>query len=622
MTIVSGLERARVALERGVRIPSGALTGHVARSWERCVQRGMDPAREPNNMIVMHGELNARRERNALLRKLAIAEMQLLYSQIAGSNIMIAFGDADGVVLDTISDRQFADSSVGRSIIPGSTWNEADRGTNALGLTLLERESVAIYGREHFFSSHGQLSCMAAPVLDASGDIVGLLDASCCNEARQQHTHALVRMAAAQIENGLIFQQQSDNLIVAFHPRVEYLDTLSAGLIALSRDGRVRSLNRPCQALLAGLKANIGSAFEDLFDAKYTVAMNSILRGGVVRLRDRSGSGVFMVCRRIGNRTRPSVQTGRRPVVAETVPQATDIGFVAEDPRLRQQMAGLDEVVKRRLPVHIFGETGTGKELIAHHIHTLSGRSGEFVAVNCGAVAESLFVAELFGHERGAFTHARTEGAPGLIRAADKGTLFLDEVADIPPSAQTSLLRFLDQMEVRPVGGHAVHKVDVQIVSATNRRLIEAVSKRMFRADLFYRLSTVEIDLPPLRERKDFGAMVQYILGKISPDMAITDAAIDRLRAMPWQGNVRELTTVLQRAVLRAETDYLDEISVLSGDPRTAEVCPDCAGHILKTQRCQQIRDTYDACGANIAEVARILGISRTTIYKHLRIFG
>lgn len=144
----------------------------------------------------------------------------------------------------------------------------------------------------------------------------------------------------------------------------------------------------------------------------------------------------------------------------------------------------------------------------------------------------------------------------------------------------------------------------------------------MFRADLFYRLSTVEIDLPPLRERKDFGAMVQYILGKISPDMAITDAAIDRLRAMPWQGNVRELTTVLQRAVLRAETDYLDEISVLSGDPRTAEVCPDCAGHILKTQRCQQIRDTYDACGANIAEVARILGISRTTIYKHLRIFG
>lgn len=147
--------------------------------------------------------------------------MQILYSQIAGSDFMIALADSDAVVLDTISDQRFAESTAGRTIIPGSTWDEATRGTNALGVVVTERQPAAVYGREHYFACHGDLSCMAAPICDSDGRMLGLLDASCANDARQQHTHVLVRMAASQIENGLIYQEREGEFIFAFHPRME-----------------------------------------------------------------------------------------------------------------------------------------------------------------------------------------------------------------------------------------------------------------------------------------------------------------------------------------------------------------------------------------------------------------
>lgn len=618
MQYVSGLERARAALERGSRFPAGALGEIVSKSWQRCVERGLDPRGSPLSSVIEVAELNRKREQNALLRRFAIAEMQMLHQQIAGSNFMIAFGDRDGVVLDTISDHHFADSSDGRTIIPGSLWQEQERGTNALGLAVLERAPVAIYGREHYFSCHGHLSCMAAPIFNAGGEIIGLLDASCSNEARQQHTHALVKMAAAQIENSLIFHERAELLIFAFHPRVEYLDTLSAGLMAISRDGTVHSLNRPSRALLAGLEPTVGSHFEDLFDARLGTAMDSVLGGGIVRIDDRAGSSVFMVCRQFdrgGAERAPAKPVRTSPIV----PSRADLGFVCEDPALKRQMRGLEQATRLRLAVHIHGETGTGKEMMARHVHAVSARKGAFVAVNCGAIAESLFIAELFGHERGAFTNARNEGSPGLVRTADKGTLFLDEVADIPAPAQTALLRFLDSMEVRPVGGQKTAHVDVQIVSATNRDLKQAVAERRFRADLYYRLSGYDIQLPALRDRTDFAAIVLHLLHQVAPEFAITDEAIERLRLKPWPGNARELKAALQRAVIESDVDYIDENAVAIDQPDLHGTCSECRSHVLARRKCQQIRETYVSVDRNIAEVARLLGISRTTVYKHLR---
>ena len=493
MQPLTPVDRARLALERGQRIPEAALPPAIVESWRRCLELGLDPNASPSEIVTPFAEVT--RKRNALrtLRGLALAEMQALHSQIAGSNFMIAFADADGVVLDTLSDQAFADSAAGRDIIPGSVWFESARGTNALGLALATSAPAAVYGREHFFASHGGLSCMAAPIVDPRGALVGLLDASCANEARQQHTHALVRMAAVQVENSLIFQDRPDSFILAFHPRGEFLDTLSAGLLATSADGQVHSVNRAGAALLAGLPAKGGANFAALFDRRFGEALTEMLNGGIVRIRDRAGSSVFMACRRIG---RPHAGASRSAQNAESAAPK----FVASDPRVEASLKDLGEALALSMPVHLSGETGVGKELMARHVHDLTGRRGQFVAINCGAMPETLFVAELFGHERGAFTNARADGALGLARQADRGTLFLDEVSEIPLAAQTALLRFLDSGEIRPVGGRGALVVDVQIVSATNRSLSEIVAARLFRQDLMFRLNAYTIELPPLRD--------------------------------------------------------------------------------------------------------------------------
>ena len=622
MQHLSGMDRARNALERGDRFPVGALQSVVADSWQRCRDLNLDPRGAPRHSVVTFSDVKRRREAGAAMRLLALAEMQLLYSQISGSNFMIALGDADGIVLDTISDQHFADSAAGRAIIPGSMWEESERGTNALGLAGVTGKPIAIYGREHYFACHGHLSCMAAPILNSDGEVLGLLDASCAHEARQEHTHALVRMAAAQIENGLIFQESSKSFVFAFHPRLEYIDTQSAGLISVSLDGRVLSLNRPGKALLHGLVFTTGQHFDSLFEAGFGVAVDGLLKGGVIRIRDRAGSGVFMVCRQIGDQ-RPPV-TARKGGALPALLQKDDApDFVCDDPVLKRALGNLAEAAALGMPIHITGETGTGKELMARHVHRLSGRKGEFVAVNCGAVPEELFIAEIFGHERGAFTNARTEGSPGLARTADRGTLFLDEVADIPLATQTSLLRFLDCMEVRSVGSQKAQKIDVQIVSATNCDLEAMVAQRLFRADLYYRLNAYMICLPPLAARSDFAAVVRHLMQVIAPGIPVTDAAIQALADRKWPGNIRELKTVLQRALVRRKADYIDENCfddiAQRRDIISSDCCHECRGRPLSRAKCQEIRAIYRKTEENISRTARELGLSRTTVYKHIR---
>lgn len=617
--------QARVAREAGVRVPGGVLSPEIARSWERCLAGGLDPMRRPEEAVIAFAEVRARREEQALLRRLALAQMQLLYEQIAGSNFMIAFADAGGVVLDALSDPSFADSEAGRSIVPGSVWLEGGRGTNALGLALVERAPVSINGREHFFACHGHLSCAAVPIFDPADRLVGLLDASSSNEARQQHTHALVRMAAAAVENGLIVNGRPDVLLLALHPRAEYLDTLSAGLVALSPDGELVSINRAARGLLAGLDTTAGGAFDALFEPDLGVVVDELRRAGIARVRDRAGSLLYVACRRFAApplRVSPPASAPRLPMRTPVSPAASPDAFVCEDALLLRRMRGLAAATRERLAVHIHGETGTGKELMARHVHALSGRSGAFVPINCGAVPESLFIAELFGHDRGAFTNARNEGAPGLIRLADRGTLFLDEVGDIPLAAQTALLRFLDTMEVRALGGGKIATLDVQIVSATNRDLAAAVAARQFRADLYYRLNGLCIEIPPLRERGDFPAIVRHLLARQATKVSIDDAGIERLRQRSWPGNIRELQFWLRRAAIETDGDGegLTPLSCEDGGDNGAPTCAHCSPHALSRDRCRRIRETFAATGGNIQQTARRLGISRTTVYKHLEI--
>ncbi len=304
-------------------------------------------------------------------------------------------------------------------------------------------------------------------------------------------------------------------------------------------------------------------------------------------------------------------------------------------------------VVERVAPtdtsVAIYGESGTGKELVARAIHARSRRAaGPFIKVNCGALAETLLESELFGHEKGAFTGA-IKRKLGRFELADQGTLFLDEIGDVSPSMQTKLLRVLQEREFERVGGEQSVKVEVRVLSATNRDLGREVAEGRFREDLFYRLQVVPIMLPPLRERKDdLRQLVSHFIAKLAPKTnpqvhSISDAALARLYAYRWPGNVRELGNVIEQALVFADGDEitpeaLPEALRMTEGPRLAAsteaaelpvptgqmALPDLLDDLEK----QLILKAYAQAKGVKTETARLLGIKTSALYYKLEKYG
>jgi two-component system response regulator HydG len=238
-----------------------------------------------------------------------------------------------------------------------------------------------------------------------------------------------------------------------------------------------------------------------------------------------------------------------------------DHDLVGDSQPMRRVLDTIARIAAADSTVYIYGESGTGKELVARAIHRNSRRAaGPFIKVNCGALAENLLESELFGHERGSFTHAHKRKL-GRFELADGGTLFLDEIGDVSPTIQLKLLRVLQEREFERVGGEDTVKVDVRVISATNRDLRAAVDAGTIREDLFYRLHIVPITLPPLRDRpEDIDPLARHFITKLRPRTGsrathLTDPALDLLRAYPWPGNVRELENAIEQSLVFCDGD-------------------------------------------------------------------
>jgi sigma-54 dependent transcriptional regulator, acetoin dehydrogenase operon transcriptional activator AcoR len=230
---VEGSALARAALRRDGVVPTGLLTVDIYDSWLRCVALGLDCDRPPNLEYVSGGELRAEQERRSFVRGLALAEMQVLHQQIAGTNFLIAFATPEGLLLDIVADEGFKDGPDGKAIRPGVWWDERRCGTNGIGSAAFLKRPAVVHGDDHFYSCFRSLTCCAAPVFDPDGSLAGVLDASCDCVSRQSHTRVLVEMSATQIENGLFRERHWRDIVVAFHNRSEFLHTLSVGLLAL-----------------------------------------------------------------------------------------------------------------------------------------------------------------------------------------------------------------------------------------------------------------------------------------------------------------------------------------------------------------------------------------------------
>ena len=324
--------------------------------------------------------------------------------------------------------------------------------------------------------------------------------------------------------------------------------------------------------------------------------------------------------------------------------------IIGDSPALREVLGKVEQVAPTASTVLLRGETGTGKELVAHAIHINSPREHKpFVRVNCAALAPGILESELFGHEKGSFTGA-VERRRGRFELADGGTLFLDEVGDLPMEVQIKLLRTLQEREFERVGGTETIKVDVRMVSATNRNLEKMIEEGEFREDLYYRLNVFPINLPPLRERHgDVPLLAQHFVAKFARTMGVRagvlgSEAVNKLREYPWPGNVRELENIIERSMILSRggevgAQHLDfgrraqqssgqfpitTTEVASGPVAVAPASDDgrsLAERLLESEK-REIVAAVEKSKGNIASASRMLGINRSTLYYRLRKHG
>jgi DNA-binding NtrC family response regulator len=299
---------------------------------------------------------------------------------------------------------------------------------------------------------------------------------------------------------------------------------------------------------------------------------------------------------------------------------------------MQEIFATIERVAPTRATVLLAGESGVGKDLIARAIHFRSPRKDHpLVKINCSAIPENLMESELFGYEKGAFTGAQTS-KPGKFEQADKGTVFLDEIGDVPAAIQVKLLRILQEREFERLGSNTTRHIDVRVIAATNQDLRAALEQGTFREDLYYRLNVVPLNIPPLRERKqDIPFLAGHFLKKLAPDagsevQSITEAGMEKLLAYHWPGNVRELENVVERSLVMCSGKVLDERDIhLENAPRPrvqsdSSFLPD--GLTLDQYEQELIREALRRAGGNKSQAARLLGLTRNALRYRLTQMG
>ena len=614
---VDPVVQARRAFFESGRAPAGYVPPAILQSWRRCLGLGLAVNARPSIEPVDAPRLRALRERHEHLWRLARAEVEILAGDAANAGSIVILTDADGWILDAEGNAGFLDKAGRVALMPGACWSEAQVGTNAIGTAIAEGAAVEVRGAEHYANPHRILNCSAAPVFDPWGMLVGVLDISGDASVASVHALGLAQLAVANIEHRYFDEGIADADLLRVHANPALLGSAREGLLAF-RNGRLVAANRAGLALFGLDRTELGKAsYEAIFDG----AVSHLREDGW--LHDRNGR---LIHGRVDAPSQARRARATQPITVTPAAIASDTDAPLFSAAQKTELERACRVLDAGIPVLVLGETGTGKEVFARALHRRSARSGKpFVAVNCAALPEGLIEAELFGYESGAFTGARKEGSAGLLRQADGGVLFLDEIGDMPLALQPRLLRVLQDRELTPLGGGRPVKLDFALICATHRRLEEAVAEGRFRADLYYRISHYLLELPPLRELDGREEVVRELWARIGRDRRLSPEAADALAGYGWPGNLRQLVASLRTLAALSEPGSILGVESLPAylhQPRagmsTVAPGPTVADTGLDALTRTAMRAAIEACDGNIVRAARQLGISRSTLYRRL----
>jgi PAS domain S-box-containing protein len=631
-------------------IEEGSVRDIILDSWKRSKEYGVDPYALTCE-ILSEDEIKKRIQRRKDLVDTAKPYLEKIYSIVEDSNFYVALTDEDGYILSIIGNENIVSvASETTSAVLGCCRHERAVGTNGMGLCLAINQPVQTVGGEHYLKSHHRWACSVAPIRNDKGIVIGTLDFTAPYTFVHSHTLGMVVAAADGIEKEMKMKQAYREVEVVNRLLTETIESLSSSIIVIDVSGKIRHINNVAKNVL-GISAktnlsniNINDFFDfsdymdyilfarknisnveisinvdgNLYDCTMSVSIVSKYDNEinllVITLEDMK-SVHKLVNKLAGSKANFTFENiiGQ----SDSILAAIELGKAA---------AGINSNVL------LLGESGTGKELFAQSIHNKSARHQfPFIAINCGALPRGLIESELFGYESGAFTGAKKEGLPGKFELADGGTIFLDEIADMPYEVQVSLLRVLQNKEITRLGGRYSKKIDVRIIAATNKNLEECVRQKSFREDLFFRLNVFPISIPSLQERiEDIELLASCFISqnRLSLEkkiVGIDEEALSCLKGYSWPGNIRELENVIERSLTLCQGRYIQknnlpayiikEIEEVMPDIQTTAYQNASIGNVEKNMILQALKDNH----GNIKKSADSLGINRRTLYNKLK---
>ncbi len=605
-------------------LESSRLNKRIMESWYRCKQEDVNPYLSQGQHILTNGALTAQKEKNSLFLDAALSPLEKMKEVIEESKMMALLVDPEGYVLSLTGNKGVLHDARRINFVEGVRWTEEEVGTNAIGTALQTGEAVMISGTEHYSVASHHWSCSAAPIHSDDGKLLGIIDVSCPVDSTHPFMLGMVSSLAHTIERELSVRAHKHKMEL-IHKCIDFIETNQPLIVCDD------------QKMVVSSSKSVRQRIPDIVGMK----VNELLQYG---FRIETETPIFSDDHKnlIGMCVHLSEEMLRKPgepFLSFFSPKSFYFeGEAGTSQTFQRTLNDMKRVAPTDASVYILGETGTGKELIAKAIHENSSRKdGPFIALNCGAIPKDLMESELFGYVEGAFTGAKRQGYKGKFEQANNGTLFLDEIGEIPPSMQVALLRVLQERKVIPVGGTKEIPLNIRIITATHRDLLQLVNEGTFRQDLYYRLHVYPMYVPPLRERKeDIPHLVRYFCEKNNWTIKGLDECFDRLLEYEWPGNIRELFNVLERLQIVSPNGWINPSPI-------SELLPELnAGHSLpgpsvpereRTDHSPQLTfrekiqkdmmmEALQKTKGNVSLAAKLLDIPRSTFYKRLQKFN
>lgn len=611
-------------------IDKSLLRQEIALSWQRCLSSNVNPHTSKNENVEKD-YLDFKNKRYLL--EVALPHMQQLYAFVKGKDFIVMLAAADGTLLSVFGDRKMYSAGESLNVVAGASCLESVLGTTSPGICLARKVPLQVFRQEHYCQLYHTWCCSAVPLFDSQGELIGTLDLS--NRDKKLHPASLldlVKMTASSIQAEYNYRILNDDFKKSYYYFNMVVNNLPEALIFFDRDDKISHLNRNATKLLgASAKQLVGKQAKTIF-SNYDGIKQELATGRhwkELQFKTRSGLvGIEAYLKPLTNEYMEpfgivcTLKEDKKPKPMHNTTRYTFDDFVHASAHMSSVIDNAKRIAAMDINVLIQGESGTGKEILAQAIHNASiRRNAPFVAVNCAALPPELIQSELFGYEEGTFTGAKRGGKAGKFELGNQGTIFLDEIGDMPLNAQANLLRVLQEKSIVRVGGaHPIH-LDIRVIAATNKTLPKEIEAGRFRLDLFYRLAVMNLSIPPLRERKDdLIPLVGHFVRKHQPireNIVFSPQVKSIFQAYDWPGNVRELENVIVNVLTKTTQQ-----TVTTGDlPEyfNSDSNQEADILLLKDTEFIMISNTLTKCNNNVTKAAKLLGVSRATIYRKLK---